>query len=32
MHVVAKIQEAEARAILHEAAMNIQYILPEYID
>lgn len=28
----AKIQEEEARAILHEAAMNIQYILPEYID
>ena len=28
----AKIQEAEARAILHEAAMNIQYILPAYID
>lgn len=28
----AKIQEAEARAILHEAALNIQYILPEYID
>lgn len=27
-----KIQEDEARAILHEAALNIQYILPEYID
>lgn len=28
----AKIQEEEARAILHEAAMNIQYILPPYIE
>ena len=27
-----KIDEAEARAILHEAAMNIQYILPAFID
>lgn len=26
------IDENEARAILHEAAMNIQYILPPYID
>lgn len=26
------IKESEARAILHEAALNIQYILPEYID
>ena len=28
----AKIQEAEARAILHEAALNIQYILPAFVD
>ncbi len=28
----ANIDEAEARAILHEAAMNIQYILPAYIE
>lgn len=27
-----RIDEAEARALLHEAAMNIQYILPEYIN
>lgn len=27
-----KIDEAEARDILHEAAMNIQYILPAFID
>lgn len=27
-----KIDEAEARVILHEAAMNIQYILPAFID
>lgn len=27
-----KIDEAEVRAILHEAAMNIQYILPAFID
>lgn len=27
-----KIDEAEARAILHETAMNIQYILPAFID
>lgn len=27
-----KIDEAETRAILHEAAMNIQYILPAFID
>lgn len=26
------IDENEARAILHEAAMNIQYILPQFID
>lgn len=25
-----EIQEEEARAIMHEAAMNIQYLLPEY--
>lgn len=28
----ATIGEEKARAILHEAALNIQYILPEYID
>jgi len=27
-----EIDEQEAHAILHEAAMNIQYILPEFID
>lgn len=27
-----KIDKAEARTILHEAAMNIQYILPAFID
>jgi len=27
-----KIQEEEARSILHEAAVNIQYILPEFVD
>lgn len=27
-----KIDEGEARTILHEAAMNIQYILPAFID
>lgn len=26
------INEKEARAILHEAALNIQYILPEFVD
>lgn len=26
------ISEEEARSILHEAAINIQYILPEFID
>ena len=28
----AKIDEHQAHAILHEAALNIQYILPEFID
>lgn len=28
----AKIDEQQAHAILHEAALNIQYILPEFID
>lgn len=28
----AEISEEKARAILHEAAMNIQYILPEFLD
>lgn len=28
----ADIDEAHARSILHEAALNIQYILPEFVD
>lgn len=28
----AEINEQEAHTILHEAAMNIQYILPEFVD
>lgn len=28
----AEIHEQEAHTILHEAAMNIQYILPEFVD
>ncbi len=28
----AEINEQDARNILHEAAMNIQYILPEFVD
>lgn len=28
----AEVEETTARAILHEAALNIQYILPEYLD